>query len=85
MADKNVKRKKRYNSQRDAHQLNRVQIGTTIIGALLYGNYLWQATKYANPRFANDVEYKKKQLKKKFNATVDHILGRCSDVEDVED
>lgn len=85
MAEKKVKKQRHYNPHKDSHQLNRVQIVGTILTTTLLANYYWQAAKYVNPRFANDVEYKKKQLKKKVKATVDHVLGRTADVEDKED
>lgn len=85
MADKKVKKQRRYNPRKDAHRLNTVQIVGTLLTTGLLANYYWQAAKYVNPRFANDVEYKKKQLKKKAKATWDYVFGRCADVEDVED
>lgn len=84
MAEKKQRKRKNYDLKRDAHQLNRVQVFGTVITTLLLGNYYWQATKYTNPRFANDVEVKKKQLKKKCKATIDHIFNRDV-VEDIED
>jgi hypothetical protein len=84
MAEQRRKRKT-YNPHKDSHQLNRVQLFGTLLTTGLLANYYWQAAKYVNPRFANDVEYKKTQLKKKAKATVDHILGRTVNVEDKED
>jgi hypothetical protein len=85
MANNKTKKQRNYNPRKDAHRLSTAQIVGTLITTSLLANYYWQAAKYVNPRFANDVEYKKKQLKKKAKATVDHLFGRTVDVEDKED
>lgn len=82
---KRQRKQKRYNPHKDAHTLNRVQVVGTLITTFLLGNYYWQATKQANPQFANEVDYKKKKLKKKVKATVDHVLRRDVVTEDIED
>jgi hypothetical protein len=84
MAEKKRKQR-RYNPHKDAHRLNTVQVVGTLLTTGLLANYYWQAAKYVNPRFANDVDYKKKQFKKKAKATWNHIFKRPVDVEDIED
>lgn len=84
MANKNRKRKV-YDQRKDSHRLSMAQFVGTLITTGLLANYYWQAAKFANPRWANEVECKQKEFKKKCKATVDHLLRREVVVEDNED